>query len=75
MSNFPNIPDVNRKGRLLIAYSGSDIEYIGKHTYIDAATTDPSWEITRLLYSGSDIVGVQKLTGAWDNRASLSWEA
>ena len=76
MTDFPNIPSANIKGRVLLYYDASDnIEYICKHTYNDAATSDNSWEITKLIYDvNNNIEGVQKLTGSVDNRSSLGWQ-
>jgi hypothetical protein len=76
MTDFPNIPSPNRKGRILLYYDASDnVEYICKHTYNDASTSDSSWEITKLIYDVSDnIEDIQKLTGSVDNRASLGWQ-
>jgi hypothetical protein len=46
-------------------------DYIGQHTVRTAATSDPNWQIQKFTYSGSAITKIEKVNGAWDDRASL----
>ena len=56
------------------AYSGSDLIYMGFHAKAGIGTDDDMWAISKLTYSGNDLIRVEgPLTGAWDDRASLDW--
>lgn len=53
-------------------YDGSDNPiYIGVHNEEDAATDDTNWTITKLTWSGGNLVRKQKTVGAWTARAGL----
>ena len=56
-------------------YDSSDnIEYIGKHPMTNVDENDDGWVITKLIYSGSNVVRKQgPIKGAWGNRKNLGW--
>lgn len=61
-------------GRSLMEYIAGKLVYTG--TNIQTASVDAtSWIIKKLFYTGNDVIDVQVLTGAWSNRAGLSWKS
>ena len=56
------------KYQVRIAYTGSNPIYIG---YADrgAATTDTTWFILKLSWTGTTVTLIQSGVGAWDSRA------
>ena len=57
-----------------IEYDGSgNLIYLGKNLTHDAATSNALWEIWKFTYSSGNLVRWERLTGAWDNRATLDW--
>ena len=67
-------PEWGQWGTTRFNYSGNNVDYIGRHTDHDAATTDKAWVIRKLIYSGNDLVRIEgPLMGAWDDRAALGW--
>ena len=60
-------------GVTLLEYSGGDLVYIGTHMDQDALTSDDDWIVLKLIYSSGDFVRMEKLTGIYDNRATLGW--
>jgi hypothetical protein len=75
MVDFPNIPQLGRKGRRLFYLDGSgNVEYVCRHTYQDADTSDKSWNIMKIIYDvDGNVEDIQELTGSVDGRASLGW--
>ena len=59
-----------------IAYDSDDNPiYIGKHLTHKTNTSNTAWLITKFTWaSGLCTRKEGPLTGAWDDRASLSWE-
>lgn|SRR3990167_3648376 len=61
-----------------IDYTGSVLTYIG-HAVPGTATAAASWKIKKLVYSGTDLIGILYADGntnfdnVWDDRASLSY--
>ena len=59
-----------------LAYTGSNIEYVGWSKIPNAATSKPVWFIVKYVYSGSDRtrqrlpVDGPKFTYTWDDRAT-----
>lgn len=60
-------------GRTKFEYSTGSLIYQGVHASGNALTSDPNWEITKFTWDGTELVDRQILTGAWDDRVSLSW--
>jgi hypothetical protein len=57
-----------------LEYSSGDLIYLGKNTTHKALTSATTWEIWKYTWSSGDCTRIEgPLTGAWDNRASLSW--
>lgn len=59
-----------------MSYSGDNVEYIGYNREADAATTDLSWYIVKMTYSGANATRYQlpddgpQFKYAWDSRAT-----
>ncbi len=54
--------------------ANSRIIYSGWHVVHGAALTHPKWVITKYTYNGNGNVSIiEKLEGAWNDRASLDW--
>lgn len=51
-------------------YSGGEIQYRGRHTSMNAATSDSNWFIEKYTWSGGDCTRIQMQVTSWDNRAS-----
>jgi hypothetical protein len=45
--------------------------YIGMNKINNTATSEDTWIIRKFTYSGSNVTRIQKVTGVWDDRASL----
>ena len=58
---------------VLFEYTGGVLDYKGVHTSHDPGTDDEGWTIYKFTWDGNDLVRLEKLTGAWDNRATLDW--
>lgn len=56
-----------------ISYSGDNIEYVG-YAIKGTATSADDWIVYYLQYSGSNLTSKTTAYGAWDDRASLSYE-
>jgi hypothetical protein len=75
---FPVGPDRRNPVHIELAYSGSNLEYVGWSTP-GTATSAAAWRIMRLVYTGSDVIRVEWADGdgefdnVWDDRASLSY--
>ena len=55
-------------------YSDGNLVYKGVHTDHNSATSDTGWEIWKYTWSGDGPTRIEgPLSGAWDNRATLSW--
>jgi hypothetical protein len=52
----------------------NNVEYICRHYSLRASGDLPDWVIWRHYYTDGNLVDVQKLVGALDDRASLAWE-
>lgn len=59
-----------------MSYDGDNVEYIGYNREPNATTTDLSWYIVKMTYSGSNVTRYQlpdsgpQFKYAWDSRAS-----
>jgi len=58
-----------------LAYdAGDNLEYIGRNAQMDAATSDATWAIWKLIYTGSALTDIEgPITGVYDDRATLDW--
>jgi hypothetical protein len=55
-------------------YSGCNVTYIGMNRRLGAETTEGTWAVWKLTYSGNKVVFIEgPITGAWDSRATLDW--
>ncbi len=56
-------------------YTSGNIDYVGKHLEVGAATTDGSWWVWKYTYDASDNLTLMQgpLVGSWDSRAALGW--
>ena len=52
---------------------GDNLIYRGYHYTHGAATSDANWHIWKYSYTDGNLTSVERLVGAWDNRASLAW--
>lgn len=59
----------------LFAYDASgNIEYLGNNASREAATSDDTWVVWKMIYTGTALTEIQgPITGIWDNRATLDW--
>jgi len=58
----------------LIEYTSGLPDYIGCHYSEKAPTSDADWSVWKFTWVGSDCTKIEgPLSGAWDNRATLSW--
>lgn len=65
-----------RWGRMKLDYDvDGNIIYRGYNYANDAAEAATDWMILKYTYSAGDLVDVEKLAGAWSNRASLGWDS
>jgi len=54
--------------------ASGNIEYIGFNQKMYSATSDNTWGIVKLTYTGSDLTEIKgPITGILDNRATLDW--
>ena len=54
-------------------YAGM-IVFSGNHYVHKAATSHPKWMVKKYTYDGSNnLIDIQQLEGAWDDRATLDW--
>jgi len=59
-----------------MSYSGDNLEYVGYNREPNAATTDTTWFIIKMTYSGSNVTRYQlpdngvEFKYAWDSRAT-----
>ena len=59
---------------LRLAWSGSDLIYVGKHMSHKAATSDAEWFVWKLTWTSGDLTRSEgPLVGDWDSCASLGW--
>ena len=74
VSDVLPLPTIARsRPYIKMEYSSNDLIYFGQNVTHNAGTDSATWDITKFTYSGGDIVQVEVLTGAWDDRATLSW--
>jgi hypothetical protein len=51
-------------------YSASVIQYRGRHTSLNAATSDTNWFVEKYTWDGNDCTRIQTQVTSWDSRAS-----
>ena len=57
-----------------LAWSGSDLVYVGFNERLDAGTNIDTWAVIKLTWAGSTLTMVEgPITGVWDDRATLAW--
>lgn len=54
-------------------FTSGDLDYIGKHGVHKASESDKNWVIWKYSWSSGLPTRIEKLIGAWNNRASLAW--
>jgi hypothetical protein len=55
-------------------FTSGDLDYLGKHATNGASQSDSAWLIWKFTWASGNCTRIQgPLTGAWTNRASLSW--
>ena len=54
-------------------YSGTDLEYLCRHTNAQATDADPWWEITKFTYTAGNLTEMKTLFGSVTGRAALAW--
>jgi len=64
---------VNNDNYQLYEYSGSNLLYRGVNAVHGAAEAATTWVIQKYTYGANGITKIEKLTGAWSNRAGLAW--
>jgi hypothetical protein len=78
LSKYDVFPYEKMDLQVRIAYTGSNHLYVG-YAQPDALYTDAKWQIIKILYSGSNVVGTVYADGTnqyikiWDNRADYTY--
>lgn len=70
----PITPITGTIRRQVFEYSAGKVIYSGEE-FQSAAVAATTWVVKKYFYSGSDLIDVQVITGAWTNRAALAWKS
>ena len=68
-----NVQKIITDTQILLAYNGSNLEYVG-FSPMGSATSDDVWLVYYLQYTGNNIISKKSSYGVWDDRASLTYE-
>jgi len=67
---FNYFPEAERR----YDWTSGDCDYIGRHSDIQAATSDTKWRVWKLTWDSGNLTLKQgPLTGSWDGRDTLDW--